>query len=376
MKKHLPLSLFLLTRIFAIFFMAAILSDTIYYSFLAQKMFTGAVPYIDFPFEYPPFAIFPIYLPGVISTESYRLWFMLLAFTFDFAVFWQIKKQGHELLLYVVLSSLLLPFSLERLDIFMVLPIVMSIIAYQKQEFTKGAVYSTIGGWLKLIPFITYIGMWNNKKDFSRSLVKAFILNCIILTICSISFYSNMFDFLKYHLNRPFQVESVMSSIVMGFSKIFSIPFSIVNSFGSQNILFNYNEIFLKLFSILLFVSFGYLLVFYYKNKSRVNLFDMMTTLLLTLMVFSKVLSDQYFLWPVALIFLGHSITQMNRLDKTILGFIYLSTCLIFVNYWDFIAGKDFWQTLLFFKNLGLIFILWRSFKLLKDQTATHSIKT
>lgn len=372
MKKHLPLALFLITRIFAIFFMSAILTDTLYYSTLAQKMFAGAVPYIDFPFEYPPFAIFPIYLPGVISTESYRLWFMCLAFIFDFTIFWEIKKQGKELLLYVVLSSFLLPFALERLDIFMVLPIILAILAYQRKEYTKGAIYSTLGGWLKLIPFITYIGLWKD-KNFTRTLTKIIILNLVILTIFSISFYSNMFDFLKYHLNRPFQVESVMASLIFGASKIFSIPFSIVNSFGSQNILFNYNEVILKLFSILLFISFAYLLIFYYKNKCRINLFDMTTTLLLALMIFSKVLSDQYFLWPLALFFLGHSITQMKITDKMILGFIYLSTSLIFINYRDFIAGRGPWQILLFLKNLGLIFIAWRSFQLLKAQTLTHA---
>ena len=374
MKKHLPLALFFVTRIFAIFFMAAILSDTLYYAMLAQKMFAGGVPYIDFTFEYPPFAIFPIYLSGVISTESYRLWFMCFAVVFDFAIFWEVKKHDKDVLLYVVLSSFLLPFALERLDVFMILPIILAILAYQKKEYLKGAIYSTIGGWLKLIPFITYIGLWNDKK-FSRTLTKTIILNLIILTICSVSFYSNMFDFLKYHLDRPFQVESVMASLVFGVSKVFLIPFSIVNGFGSQNILFNYNEIFLKLFSLLLLISFGYLLSFYYKNKSRVNLFDMTTTLLLVLMVFSKVLSDQYFIWPLALLFLGHSITQMTKIDKVILAFIYISTCLIFVNYWDFIAGKGPWQILLFFKNLGLVFITWRSFKLLKDQTLTHAMK-
>ena len=368
MKKHLPLAFFLASRIFAIFFMSAILSDTIYYSSLAQKMFTGAVPYIDFTFEYPPFAIFPIYLPGVLSITSYRFWFMCLAFVFDLAIFWEIKKRNTDLLLYVLLSSFLLPFSLERLDIFMILPIVLAIVAYQKKEFIKGAIYSTLGGWLKLIPFITYIGLWND-KNFSRTITKTILINLVILTICSISFYSNMFDFLKYHLDRPFQVESVMASFVFGASKILSMPFSIVNSFGSQNILFNYNELVLKLFTILLFVFFGYLLVFYFKHKSKLNLFDMITTLMFTLMIFSKVLSDQYFLWPLALIFLGYSITKMNLIDKFFLGFIYLSTCLIFINYWDFIAGRGPWQVLLFLKNLCLIVFTLRSYKLLKAQT-------
>jgi len=367
MKKNL--FLFLLTRIFAIFFMSAILSDTYYYVTLAQKMFQGAIPYIDFPFEYPPFAIFPIYLSGVISTESYRLWFMLLAFIFDFFIFWEIYKRKNHVLFYVILSSLCLPFLLERLDIFMVFPMVMALGCYQRNKFNQGLIWSTIGGWFKLIPFITYIGTFKDKENFGRTMVKIILLNFLILTIFSMSFYSNMFDFLKYHLDRPFQIESVVSSFVLIFAQVFGFKIEIVNSFGSQNILFNGMNLLLKLSFFLTLASFGWLIYFFNKNKNQLNLFDVTSIFILFLLLFSKVLSDQFFVWPLAFLFLGNLIKQMNLLDKIILTAIYFITCFLFVNYWSVIEKGGIWHWILFLKNILLIYITVKSIIILNKKS-------
>lgn len=367
MKKSIIL--FILTRLFAIFFMSAILSDTHYYLSLAEKMFNGAVPYIDFPFEYPPFALFAIYLPGVISTDNYRLCFMLMALIFDCLIFWEVLKRNQCPIFYVFLSACLLPFSLERLDIIMIFPMIMAIMNYQQIEFNKAIVWSTVGGWFKLIPFISYIGTFNHKGQFLRTQIKIILLNLVLLTIFSMSFYSNMFDFLKYHVNRPFQVESVAASFVFVSSMLFGTSSEIVNSFGSQNVLFTTMETFLSLATYFLIASFAFLIYFYNKHKEKINLFDIMSLFIFCLLIFSKVLSDQFFIWPLACLFLGTIIKNMNKFDKFILSIVYLFTCLIFVNYWSFIGKGGIWYWILFLKNISLIYIAIKSFCIINKQT-------
>ena len=368
MKKSI--ALFVVTRIFALFFMSAILSDTHYYVTLAQKMFHGAVPYIDFPFEYPPFAIFAVYLPGVISTDHYRFVFMLMAFIFDALIFWEVLKRDEKsALFYVFLSACLLPFSLERLDLIMIYPMIMATINYQNKEFNKGLVWSTVGGWFKLIPFISYIGTLNHKGEFLRTQIKIILLNLVLLTIFSMSFYSNMFDFLKYHIGRPFQVESVVASFVFISSTLFGTTFEIVNSYGSQNVIFSGMDSILSLATIGLLVSFSFLVYFYNIHKDKINLFDIISLFVFILLIFSKVLSDQFFIWPLASLFMGTMLREMNKFDKILLSFVYIFTCLIFVNYWSFIENGGIWHWILFLKNISVVYITIKIFLLIRKQT-------
>lgn len=370
MKKY-AIALFLITRIFALFFMPQILSDTIYYATLAQKMLRGFIPYIDYTFEYPPLSIIPIYLPGLISLEHYRMIFMILALIVDCFIFWKILKESKNALFYVFLSSFLMPFYFERIDIFMILPMIYAVHNYTLGKNNTGIFWSTIAGWLKLIPFITYIGIFKDFKNFPRSLTKIIILNLLVLTICSLLFYGNMLDFLKYHLNRPFQIESVAISVFFALSYIFDISFTKVTSFGSQNIEFLHQEYFLKGTSITLFFIFCWLSYFYYKHKSRINLYDLTSVFILFLMIFSKVLSDQFFIWPLALIFLGSSIHKMNFFDKAVLALAYLGTGFLFINYTTLIKTFGIWPLLLILKNACLVYITFRLFYLLKKQTRT-----
>lgn len=370
MKKSL--FLFFTTRILALFLMPVILSDTGYYVILAKKMFHGGIPYIDFPFEYPPLAILPIYLPGIIGPESYRFWFMSLALIFDFMVFWEITKKSSHSFFYVVLSALCLPFLLERLDIFMIFPMIMAISCYQNKKFNQGLIWSTIGGWFKLIPFITYIGTFNYKNNFWRTQVKIILLNFVLLTLFSMLFYSNMFDFLKYHTDRPFQVESVVSSFVLVSAPLLGFKYEIVNSFGSQNVIFPGMEIFLKLTSFLIFVSFGWLIYFYNKHKAHINLYDATSLFIFFLLIFSKVLSDQFFIWPLAFLFLGCLVKSMNRFDKAALTLIYLITCILFINYWSVVEKSGgIWHWFLFLKNILLVYIAAKSIFIIRKQTRT-----
>jgi len=292
-----------------------------------------------------------------------------MAFIFDCLLFWEILKRNQNATFYVFLSAFLLPFSLERLDIIMIFPMIMAIINYQKKEFNKGLIWSTVGGWFKLIPFISYIGTFNHKGQFLRTQIKIILLNLFFLTIFSMSFYSNMFDFLKYHIGRPFQVESVVASFVFISSMLFGTSIKIVNSFGSQNVLFSTMNSLLSLATYFLVASFAFLIYFYNKHKDKIDLFDIVSLFIFCLMIFSKVLSDQFFIWPLACLFLGTIIKNMNRFDKIVLSIVYLFTCLIFVNYWSFIEKGGIWHWILFFKNISLIYIAIKSFLIIKKQT-------
>jgi hypothetical protein len=79
-------ALILLTQIPALFSaLNPIVGDTRVYQAVAADFFSGVMPYRDRPFEYPPYALLPVLLPGLITTAAlhYRYAFSLLMLLCD-----------------------------------------------------------------------------------------------------------------------------------------------------------------------------------------------------------------------------------------------------------------------------------------------------
>ena len=354
---------FITTRLYALFLMPTFLTDVVNYHYYAQKIFGGNAPYRHFLFEYPPFSLPTILLPhwigDLVATSSfgvYRFIFMLIKICFDYLLFTQIKKKNQFVWTYLFLSSIALPFSLERLDLLMVYFMVSAIICIDKVEYKKALAWISVGGWIKLFPFFCTFGFLKEKKSWHKLLFWAVAINSTLLLLFYFVWGENFSDLFRFHLLRPLQIESHLGSVVLVASKLFQFKAPLIESFGSDNIIFNYHREFLTGLALLQVIYFGGLAYLYYKNPHRMSFVDVATTFILGFLIFGKVLSVQYILWPLALIFLGDVYKNLTQTNRILLYLIYILSTILYLNYMT-LASKEatHWHLLLLLRNIFLI---------------------
>jgi len=185
MSKNLMLLLAILIKVFILTLIPSINSDLGYYFDLAKQMVSGLMPYVDFKFEYPPLAIFPIWIPGIFKAdrEGYILLYRFLFCCCDisFLIFFHQKFANHSfykrfLIFYSIISLLLAPLLYDRLDL------LFGFMLFGCLYFTrmKGVFWTLLGIPYKLITAI-FLPFWAlsfvKNKDFNR---KDFFRWCLL----------------------------------------------------------------------------------------------------------------------------------------------------------------------------------------------------
>ncbi|MDR3377435.1 MAG: glycosyltransferase family 87 protein [Verrucomicrobiae bacterium] len=205
-------------------FGAQIQSDLDLYSALSDRIFTGALPYCDFDYGYPPYAIPLFLLPRVFGDGCYSEGFIGFAFAADWVVKLSLLSIGFRqsktvrALLPLLLYCLAIPFTrfffLQRYDVFPAVVCVAALWLFCSQRFFFCGLAIAVGAGLKLYPALFLAPLLILSFRHGRS--KAFVCGVALglLPWSALSLCLPWWRFAQFQSDRGLQVESLYASIL------------------------------------------------------------------------------------------------------------------------------------------------------------------
>lgn len=340
-----------------------------YEVFVKRMLLSGELPYRDFNFEYPPGVLIAIAIPPLLSMRySFTAYFygfvlmqvLLLLYLFLFLV--PSNRKG----VFLVLLLLSIPLSLASYDLLPALLVLLSLLTLTTGSGQRSRLFSlfllSLAAVMKLYPLV-FLPIFLFYETFRSALRRLFMFSLFVsfffVPFALVGGTYGLVYSLTYTVGRGIDLESVLgSAYILG--SMLKINTEICWCYGT----FHFTSppmgkpIF---FSSLLFVAFSLLCYRRFFKKRvfrREAVFDLAFVLVLTTLIFSKVLSPQYLLWLLVLIpFVS---TRLFGTAKYLFPLIVLLTVLerfMFPGYFSNYSKLDYmWPLLL--RNTGLV-LLW-----------------
>ena len=280
----------------------------------------GLMPYRDFPIEYPPANWIWILAPRLFTRDigTYIGLFseqMALVLTLALALAWRIRPR----LSMIAWSSLALaalgPICLSRLDVTVTLLLATSLwCALRDRPVASGLALATATA-TKLFP-VLFVPMfaWHFSKQGGRPPLRRFLLAAglglvVWMLPAALIGGPRFMAMFAFHHDRPVQIESLMSSLIMTCEVASRSPVLVDSSFGSINLALpaQLNTALNLLSSLLLLASVAAPTWIYARHDydpTGARLTRALVAGCLGVMWTSKVLSPQYLVWVVPMAFL------------------------------------------------------------------------
>lgn len=295
---------------------------------IADKVASGAVPYKDWPFEYPPLSLIPLGIPRLISgiqVDHYQVPFLIFALATTLvaagALVW-LADRGWSVLprtgTLVAFSALVLaawPHVVWRFDIFAALFAILALVALAASRPAAAGVSLGLGMATKLYPaflvpvFFAYYAFSRRWRSAAMVAIGFIAFLAVMAGVLLLMAGRNGFTFLTYQEDRGIELESVLAGLVMLAHNLFETPAAVTFGYGSYQIqspviaaLNVPNAIVLlglgALLAVTLSLSFDWDARRFGTIRPRTMVSYLLATLLLV-MVANKVLSPQYVAWLI-----------------------------------------------------------------------------
>ncbi|MBH8572307.1 DUF2029 domain-containing protein [Nostocaceae cyanobacterium CENA369] len=296
----------------------------------SRSLLAGKLPYRDFDFEYPPFALAAFVLPRIVTLgflDNYHIYaFLLLLQNVLFSSiilililrltkYYNYHRQRIILGFYVLFAIILTPLIIWRYDVFPTLLTVLSLLAVISTRSTLAGISLGFGIAAKLYPIVLlpiFTAYYFAQKSY-RAILNLWIgtIGAAILSFLPIAIATGnrVFSFLQYHEERGLQIESLPAGIIVLAHKLGLIDMKIKAAYGSINIVSPLDNLILNILPWLF--MFGYTLILLSsiysfrqeRNQSesiKINALVNYTILaLLIFIVTNKVFSPQYMVWII-----------------------------------------------------------------------------
>lgn len=286
------------------------------------------------PREYPPLTLLPFSLPLLVPIPYYQFAFVLLMSLVILVTYWAIQHYGAPgsalaFAFYLLIGAYAL--AQMRYDLLPSLLTLLTVIAAERKRWTIAYVSLAFGVLLKLYPILLlpslFIAEQQSNNTFHQppqtlslqaTLVQLFLTlrqarswrwrNCllffaIIFAITGVFAFCNfnnaVVSQVSYFAQRPVQIEATGGTILW-LAHEFGMPWWIIYTFGSINIVSQLNAIVSPLltFSFLL----GVASVLWLQWRNKLKLAQATVALILVFIVTGKVFSPQYLIWLIPLI--------------------------------------------------------------------------
>ncbi len=287
------------------------------YKRVVDSIISGELPYQDFEFEYPPYAILWFMIPGLFSSiRGFQVAFGIEVLVIDALlklalIRLALEEKSKRLLLPVIAFAFATAannhFYLQRFDLIpAAVSFAMLIAFYRKQYYLSGALLA-FGFGCKLYPILfappLLIIAWKNGG--LRQFIVGFLV--LIAPLILLGFVTPWWQFMAFHTGRGLQCESIYASIlwlgklfgVFDLNWVFTKAWVEVTGPAATAVL-PYAKI---IFVATTFISVICACVISYKNQQWTlpNLARLLLIPLCAFVCFNIVLSPQYLIWIIAL---------------------------------------------------------------------------
>ena len=193
----------------------------------AQTLLGGAVPYRDWVFEYPPYALVWLVLPGLLpGYTAFRACFSLQILALDIIAKVALLRQGRHLapasgsttlvpiLVFSVLVAFQSYFYLKRLDAIAAALTLFGFVAFAHRRMAAAGALIGVAAGTKLYPGlvipILFCAAWRlgKAKHFAAGTAAA------VMPIVALSTFAPWWRFASFHAARGLQVESTYASLI------------------------------------------------------------------------------------------------------------------------------------------------------------------
>ncbi len=337
-----------------------------FYNF-AELIKSGQLPYKDFVFEFPPFALVFFLIPSMFTSDMMTyvtlygievaiITLITLAILLKFARRIEINRCAVAI---VFMSFVLFYFyhAIRKFDMSTLMLTVAALYLYSQQKRTAAYAVMTVGAFTKMYPgllaFVFLIIDLARDRDIKGalkgigiSIVTGFAI-ILPLLLLSVSF-TEITSFLTFHIDRGFQIESFIAVIIQGLAQL---GYTTVEYVGVN---YTYDvtgplctallPYWTALSTIAVLAILGLIAVHAYKtdrgnierNKTR-DLIIYSTAVIIMFLLMNKVFSTQYIIWLYGFftIFAVKYSTKINWISYII------SLCVIFLSTW-IVVGTSF----------------------------------
>jgi hypothetical protein len=317
-------------------------SDIVIIQGHAQTMAAGQEPYRDFAFEYPPIAAWLFAAPGHSdSYAAFTTWFSFMMFLFALATAAVVAATAARLWpegLKPYLTAILFAGALaaigaivyNRFDMAVALAGTLAMFFAARRQVVLAAAVLGAGFALKLTPAVLLPLVLLLAPSWRRGLAAAgsFVLVAAAPFIpYLIMAPAGVWHLFTYHMERPLQLESVLGTPFLLGQTMRLVWVDVITSFGSQGIAATGAT---TAASLSTWLTLAAVLAVYGLILRRRRLFVTRPQLLplaflavvLSTMVFGKVLSPQFFIWLVPL-------AALVTLEEPLLGALTFGTLML-----------------------------------------------
>jgi uncharacterized membrane protein len=326
--------------------------DTPVYQEYGEAMASGQVPYRDFDLEYPPGALPVFWLPTVGPAEHYRSIFELLMWICAAAMLALVVRAAAArgasppVLLAIAVAVGLFPLALgtvvlTRYDLWPAVLTAAALAAVLTGREKVGlavlgvAVAAKIYPLVLLPPVLIYLARRRGWREATLGLAAfAAALAAVVLPFAIVA-PEGLVDSVQRQLERPLQLESLASSVLLAGQQLGLYEVTVVSSHGSQNLAGSLPDTLATVQTVLQAVALVTVWGLFTRGPATPErLVAACAASLVVFVAFGKVLSPQFLIWlvPVVPLVLGRAWLAAGGF----LGAALVATQLWFpTRYWD-----------------------------------------
>lgn len=361
-----------LVAVTVLFDMSGVIADVAIYFRYADRTFSGAIPYRDFPIEYP-FLALPFFLVPRLFTQtelSYAALFALEMLVINACLMWLVfreveKRAGavaarRTLNWYVLCVAVLAPMALGRYDLAPALLAFAAGLSLVRQSYARAGVFAAVGFLVKLFPALVLapaVASCGFKREYRnwRTLAVALLTALLGFAVWFLIGGSGVITSIAYHAARGLEIESLYSGLLMGIAVVRGATQQYAFRFGSIELVSESSAAVAAVVPMLQLLVLGAVAVAV--RRSAPDLFRSVAAFILAFIVSGKVLSPQYVIWllPFAACWSGPRADQ----QRWLLFAIALLTTAIHPWIWFALLRFEWWAVLVLnLRNAALLALL------------------
>jgi Glycosyltransferase family 87 len=321
-------------------------------------MLRGEVPYRDFDVEYPPGALPVFVLPSLGPSQSYRSWFEALMWVCAVATVAFValaltavdatRERLFGAVAFVALAPLLLgSVVLTRYDYWPAALVAGALAAFLFGRSKLGFGMLGLAAAVKIYPLVLLppalllVGRRQGSREALLGLAAFAGVVALVVVPFLVIDAGGLLDSLQSQLERPLQIESLGSSLLLAAHQLGFYDATVVNSHGSQNLGGSVPDAaagiqaFVQLVAIV-----GAWILFASGHVGRAGFLAAAAASTVAFAAFAKVLSPQFLIWlvPVVPLVLG----RIGVLASGLLAAALVTTQAFFpYRYWSVVAFEN-----------------------------------